>query len=60
MYRKIYPITHAEDNENDSLMMSLFLEFIMNDAIQNPSKMVHYTQEISDKIDDLLADVVIY
>ncbi|MEH1795385.1 hypothetical protein [Nostoc sp.] len=40
-------------------MMSLFLDFLMKDAMQNPSKLVPYTQEMSDEIDDLLADVVI-
>lgn len=41
------------------IMMSLFLDFLMKDAMQNPSKLVPYTQEMSDEIDDLLADVVI-
>lgn len=46
-----------EDDDNESLMTSLFLDFLMKDAMQNPSKMVPYTQEMSDEIDDLLADV---
>jgi antitoxin PrlF len=40
-------------------MISLFLDFLMKDAMQNPSKLVPYTQEMSDEMDDLLADVVI-
>ncbi|GJD15182.1 hypothetical protein RIVM261_001380 [Rivularia sp. IAM M-261] len=49
----------VEENEEDSLMMSLFLDFLMKDAIQNPSKLVPYTQEMSDYMDELLADVTI-
>ncbi|MFQ4145185.1 hypothetical protein [Chlorogloeopsis sp. ULAP02] len=44
-------------DEAESLMMSLFLDFLMKDAIQNPSKLVPYTQEMSDEMDNLLADV---
>ncbi|MEA5623365.1 hypothetical protein [Nostoc sp. UHCC 0251] len=40
-------------------MMSLFLDFLINDAMQNPSELIPYTQEMSDEMDDLLADVVI-
>ena len=49
----------VESDEEDSLMMSLFLDFLMKDIIQNPSKLVPYTQETSDYMDDLLADVKI-
>lgn len=49
-----------EVDEDEGIMMSLFLDFLMKDAMQNPSKLVPYTQEMSDEIDDLLADVVIY
>ncbi|MBD2603651.1 hypothetical protein H6G81_03695 [Scytonema hofmannii FACHB-248] len=38
----------------ESIMMSLFLDFLMKDAIKNPSKLVPYTKEMSDEIDDLL------
>ncbi|MEH2068569.1 MAG: hypothetical protein V7K47_10480 [Nostoc sp.] len=48
-----------EVDEDESIMMSLFLDFLMKDAMQNPSKLVPYTQEMSDEMDDLLADVVI-
>ncbi|WP_138497648.1 hypothetical protein [Nostoc sp. PA-18-2419] len=48
-----------EVHEDESIMMSLFLDFLMKDAMQNPSKLVSYTQEMSDEMDDLLADVVI-
>ncbi|MHC5721007.1 MAG: hypothetical protein ACYTX0_55545 [Nostoc sp.] len=48
-----------EANQDEGIIMSLFLDFLMNDAMQNPSKLVPYTQEMNDEMDDLLADVVI-
>ncbi|BAZ70364.1 MAG: hypothetical protein KME28_02460 [Pelatocladus maniniholoensis HA4357-MV3] len=44
-------------DETESLMLSLFLDFLMKDAIKNPSKLIPYTQEMSDEMDNLLADV---
>ena len=41
------------------IMMSLFLNCLMKDAMQKPSELIPYTQEISDEMDNLLADVVI-
>ncbi|MDZ8089446.1 MAG: hypothetical protein RMY16_28420 [Nostoc sp. DedQUE12b] len=48
-----------EADGDEGIMMSLFLDFLMKDAMQNPSQLVPYTQEMSDEMDDLLADVVI-
>ncbi|MEH2348092.1 MAG: hypothetical protein V7K55_08830 [Nostoc sp.] len=48
-----------EADGDEGIMMSLFLDFLMKDAMQNPSKLVPYTQKMSDEMDDLLADVVI-
>lgn len=48
-----------EADEDEGIIMSLFLYFLMKDAMQNHSKLVPYTQEMSDEMDDLLADVVI-
>jgi antitoxin PrlF len=48
-----------EVDEEEGIMMSLFLDFLMKDAMENPSKLVPYTQEMSDEMDNLLADVVI-
>ena len=41
-------------DETESMMMSLFLDFLMKDAIQNPAKLVAYTKEMSDEMDELL------
>ena len=46
-------------DEDEDIMMRLFLDFLMNDAMQNPSELIPYTQEMSDEMDDLLADVII-
>jgi antitoxin PrlF len=48
-----------EQDEDESLMMSLFLDFLMKDAMKNPDKLVPYTQEMSAEVDELLADVVL-
>jgi antitoxin PrlF len=48
-----------EADETEGIMMSLFLDFLMKDAMNNPSNLVPYTQEMSDEIDDLLGDVVL-
>jgi antitoxin PrlF len=43
--------------EEDSLMMSLFLDFLMKDGIKNPDQLIPYTAEMSTEIDDLLTNV---
>jgi antitoxin PrlF len=43
--------------DEEDLMMSLFLDFLMKDVITNPEKLIPYTEEMSKEIDDLLADV---
>ncbi|MEH2389289.1 MAG: hypothetical protein V7K14_26690 [Nostoc sp.] len=46
-------------NEDESIIISLFLDFLMKDAMHNSSELIPYTQEMSDEMDDLLADVII-
>ncbi len=46
-----------EKDDDESLMMSLFLDTLLKDAIANPSSLIPYTKEMSDEIDELLADV---
>lgn len=43
--------------EEESLMMSLFLDFLMKDTVKNPEKLIPYTEEMSEEIDNLLANV---
>jgi antitoxin PrlF len=46
-----------EEENEESLMMSLFLDFLMKDVIKNPDKLIPYTEEMSDEVDELLKDV---
>ncbi|MDJ0618437.1 MAG: hypothetical protein QNJ63_17125 [Calothrix sp. MO_192.B10] len=48
-----------DTDDTDGIMMSLFLDFLMKDAMNNPSQLVPYTNEMSDEMDDLLADVIL-
>ncbi|MBW4631823.1 MAG: hypothetical protein KME30_07925 [Iphinoe sp. HA4291-MV1] len=48
-----------EVDETESIMMSLFLDFLMKDAMKNPDQLVTYTKEMSDEMDELLSDVVL-
>ncbi|MEH2213369.1 hypothetical protein [Nostoc sp.] len=48
-----------EANKDERIIMSLFLDLLIKDAMQNPSKLVPYTQEMSDEMDDLLTNVII-
>jgi antitoxin PrlF len=45
--------------DDESLMMSLFLDTLLSEAIKDPSSLVPYTKEMSDEIDDLLSDVTL-
>ena len=47
------------EEDDESITMSLFLDFLMNYAIKTPDKLVAYTEEVSAKIDYLLTDVTI-
>jgi antitoxin PrlF len=54
---RLDPTKREQEEEEESLMMSLFLDFLMKDAIKNPDRLVPYTEEMNREIDDLLADV---
>lgn len=45
--------------EEDELMLSQFLDFLMEKALRNPEELERYTQEMSDEDDELMAGVVI-
>lgn len=47
------------DEDDESLMMSLFLDTLLKEAIKEPSSLVPYTKEMSDEIDELLSDVIL-
>ena len=47
----------SEEDNKESLMMSLFLDFLMRDVIKNPDKLIPYTEEMSGEVEELLANV---
>ena len=51
-------VNHNND-EDEGVILSLFLDFLMKDAIQNPDQLVMYTQKMNEEIDDLVADVIL-
>ncbi len=48
-----------QEEDEESLMMSLFLDFLMKDVIANPEKLVPYTETMSKEMDNLLAGVIV-
>lgn len=51
--------TPLEEDDEDGLMMGLFLDFLMKQAIANPDTLVPYTDTMGAELDVLLADVVL-
>ena len=49
----------TEEDDSESLTMSLFLDSLMKEVIKEPSSLVPYTDEMSAEISDLLSDVTI-
>lgn len=48
-----------DDDIDESLTMSLFLDTLMKEAIEKPSSLVPYTREMSREISELLSDVTV-
>ncbi|MGB3203793.1 MAG: hypothetical protein WBB28_02255 [Crinalium sp.] len=48
-----------DDEEAESLIISIFLDTLIKDAMKNPSQLVPYIEEMSAEVDELLADVVL-
>jgi antitoxin PrlF len=49
----------TEDNDNETLMMSLFLDTLLKEVIKDPSSLVPYTEEMSKEMDNLLEGVTL-
>lgn len=47
------------EQEKDELMLSLFLDFLMEEALQNPDEIENYTEEMAAEDDELIAGVVL-
>ncbi len=56
---RLTPQELEEDDEQESLIMGLFLDFLMKEAIANPETLVPYTEAMSTEIDQLLSDVIV-
>ncbi len=56
---KLEPVTPEadEEEEDDNLMLSLFLDFITKDALKNSDKLEAYTEAMAQEDDELLAGV---
>lgn len=48
-----------EAEEEESLVMGLFLDFLMKGAISDPDGLVPYTEEMGVEMDELLAGVTV-
>lgn len=55
---RLNPVKKTEE-ERDDVMMSLFLDFLMKSAIEEPSSFVAYTENMSREANELLAGVEI-
>ena len=53
---RLDPSRKAEE-EGDKVMMSLFLDFLVASAIEEPTTLVPYTSEMSEEAKELLAGV---
>ena len=56
---RLEPNETTEEDDSESLTMSLFLDTLMKEVIKEPSSLVPYTEEMSAEISDLLSDVTI-
>jgi antitoxin PrlF len=46
-------------DDNESMMMKLFLDSLLKFTVTKPDSLTLYTQEMADEMDELLAGVVI-
>ena len=56
---RLNPNETSEEDDSESLTMSLFLDTLMKEVIKEPSSLVPYTEEMSEEISELLSDVTI-
>jgi len=55
---RLKPINKTE-SERDDVMMSLFLDFLMKSAVEEPESLITYTNQMSQEANELLAGVKI-
>lgn len=48
-----------EGQDEDELMLSLYLDFLTKQALANPEELEEYTQQMADEDEDLIAGVIL-
>ncbi len=56
---RLNPKETSQEDDSESLTMSLFLDTLMKEVIKEPSSVVPYTEEMSEEISELLSDVTL-
>lgn len=56
---RLQPQSSAQDDDEEELMLSLFLNFLMGEALSNPDEVEAYTAQMADEDDELTAGVVL-
>lgn len=51
--------TEEEGQEEDDLMLSLYLDFLTKQALANPDELEEYTQDMADEDEELIAGVIL-
>jgi antitoxin PrlF len=51
--------SESDLDDDESLMMKLFLDSLLKFAIEKPDSLTLYTQEMADQMDELLAGVIV-
>jgi antitoxin PrlF len=54
---RLNPVTQDKAEEDEGVTMSLFLDFLMKCAIENPDSLVSYTAEMSREAEELIDGV---
>jgi antitoxin PrlF len=52
-------VSESELDDDESVMMKLFLDSLLKFAIAKPDSLTLYTQQMADEMDELLAGVVV-
>ena len=57
----IFSRTKSEDEgqDEDELILSLYLDFLTKQALANPNELEEYTQAMADEDEDLIAGVIL-
>lgn len=56
---RLQPKEIEQEREKDELMLSLFLDFVMENALRNPDEIETYTESMAAEDDELIEGVII-